>query len=110
MNEFAFTLNLKDDPEAIALYRYHHDHFWPEVEAALKKVGILDLKIFLLGRRLFMYITAKDDFKPETDFPRYLKLHEKCQEWEELMGTFQEKVPEAGENEKWAKMEKIFEL
>lgn len=110
MTEFAFTLNLKDDPEAISKYKYHHDHFWPEVEASLKEVGILDLKIFLLGRRLFMYITAEDDFHPEIDFPRYLKLHKKCQEWEDLMGTFQEKVPEAGENEKWAKMEKIFQL
>ncbi len=110
MKEFGLTLNLKDDPEIIREYREYHSSVWPEVTSALKQVGILDMKIWLLGRRLFMYYKAKDDFNPEIDFPKYLALNKRCQEWEDLMGTLQEKVPEAKPGEKWALMEQIFEL
>ena len=106
---YALTINLKD-PEAIRQYRHHHAHPWPEVTRALRAVGIREMKIYLLGRRLFMTMQTTDAFQPEVDFPRYLTLHPKCQEWEDLMGTFQERVPEAKEGEKWAYMEQIFQL
>ena len=110
MKEYAFSLNLKDDPKAIEAYKEYHANVWPEVSQSLKAVGITDMKIFLLGRRMFMYMVTKDDFEPDTDFPRYLTLDPKCQEWEDLMGTFQEKLPEAQPHEKWARMEKVFQL
>ena len=110
MKDFAFTVNLKDDPEVIQKYEQYHASIWPEVLSSLKQVGILDLKIYRLGRRLFMLMLTEDDFDPETDFPRYLTLHPRCQEWEDLMGTFQEKVPEARPDEKWAVMKKVFEF
>ena len=110
MQELAFTVNLKDDPAVIRQYRQLHDEAWPEVVEALRQVGIIDLKIFLLGRRLFMYLTATDDFDPAVDFARYLTLHPRCREWEDLMSSLQEKVPEAKEHEKWAMMEKVFDL
>jgi L-rhamnose mutarotase len=57
-----------------------------------------------------MLADVADDFDPEVDFPRYLILHPRCQEWEDLMGTFQEPVPEAQPGEKWAAMEEVFAL
>ena len=110
MKQIALTVNLKDDPEVIAAYKSYHADAWPDVVEALKAVGILQMKIWLLGRRLFMLAEVEDDFDPAVDFPRYLTLHPRCQEWEDLMGTFQEPVPEAQPDEKWATMDEIFAL
>ena len=110
MKTYALTLNLKNDPEKIAAYKAFHAHPFPEVVAALKAVGIVDMKIWLLGRRLFMMYVAEDFFNPERDFKRYLELHPRCKEWEDLMTTLQEPVPEAKVHEKWALMEQVFQL
>ncbi len=110
MKDYGLSINLKDDKEAIRQYKAYHAHAWPEVVEALKAVGILDMKIYLLGRRLFMLMQTEDDFDLKTDVPRYLTLNPCCQEWEDLMGTFQEKLPEAKPHEKWALMEKVFQL
>ncbi len=110
MKTYALTINLKTDPQAIRQYCEYHAHPWPEVVSSLRAVGILDMKIYLLGHRLFMTMETTDAFQPEVDFPLYLTLHPRCQEWEDLMGTFQEKVPEAKPEEKWAYMEQVFQL
>ena len=110
MKTFGLTLNLKDDPETIETYKEHHRSVWPEVEAALKTVGIRAMRIFLLGRRVFMYMETGDDFNPDVDFPRYLEQHPRCKAWDELMCTYQEKVPEAGDDEWWAGMEEVYYL
>ena len=110
MKQYALTLNLKDDPNLIEQYKEFHRAVWPEVMDSLKAVGIVEMKIYLLGRRLFMVMDTVDEFVPETDFARYLTLHPRCQEWEDLMGNFQEPVPEAGAGEKWAYMEQVFRL
>lgn len=110
MKTLAYTVNLKDNKDIIKQYIDHHAKVWPEVSQALKDVGILDMKIYILGRRLFMYCVVTDKFDPAVDFPRYLTLSPKCQEWEDLMTTFQEPVKDASEGEKWAQMEQIFQL
>ena len=110
MKRLALTVNLKEDPEVIEAYKAYHANAWPEVVDALQAVGIDQMKIWLLGRRLFMLAEVHDDFDPEVDFPRYLTLDERCKEWEDLMTTFQESVPEAAEGEKWAMMEEVFSL
>ena len=110
MKSFGMALNLKNDPLAIEKYKSYHQNVWPEVETALKRIGITSLKIFLIGRKLFMYMQTVDDFEPERDFPNYLKDHVRCKQWDELMKTFQEKIPEAGEDEWWALMETVYEL
>eukprot|EP01130_Rhizamoeba_saxonica_P005193 TRINITY_DN207_c0_g1_i2.p1 TRINITY_DN207_c0_g1~~TRINITY_DN207_c0_g1_i2.p1 ORF type:complete len:127 (-),score=27.16 TRINITY_DN207_c0_g1_i2:49-399(-) len=106
----AQTVNLKDDPELIAAYKQHHQNVWPEVIASLKAIGCHSMNIFLLGRRMFMVCQVDQDFEPSRDFPKYLDLDPKCQEWEDLMTTFQEPVPEAKEGDKWAPMEEVFDM
>ena len=110
MKVFGLALNLKDDPQVIESYKEYHRNVWPEVEQALKTVGITAMKIFLLGRRMFMYMEAVDDFIAERDFPNYLEQHPRCKEWDDLMRTYQEKVPEAKEEEWWAMMEQVYDL
>ena len=75
MKHFGMTLNLKDDAQIIEKYKTYHADVWPETEQALKAVGITGLKIFLLGRRLFMYMQTVDEFDIDRDFPRYLEQH-----------------------------------
>jgi L-rhamnose mutarotase len=110
MQSFGLALNLKNDPQAIERYKAYHQNVWPEVAAALKHVGITSMKIYLIGRKLFMYMEAADGFVPERDFPKYLAMDDRCKQWDDLMRTFQEKIPEAGEDEWWALMEPVYEL
>jgi len=110
MKHFGMALNLKDDPQVIQQYKTFHRNVWPEVLYSLKQIGINRMDIFLLGCRLFMVIETVDDFDPTSDFAYYLEVHPRCREWDELMRTFQEPVPEAKSDEWWAMMEQVFEL
>ncbi len=110
MKYYAQTLNLKDDPQVIEKYKEYHRHVWPEVLTGLKKIGITRMKIFLKGRRLFMYMETKDSFQVERDFPRYIETNPRAREWDQLMRTFQEPVPEARPGEWWSPMEEVFDL
>ncbi len=110
MQYFGLTIDLADDPDLIAQYKAHHANPWPEPLQGLGDVGITDMKIFLLGQRMFMYMTATDEFDPDCDFPRYVKQNPKAAEWDELMRTFQRQVPEAKEGEWWANMEMVFDF
>lgn len=110
MKQLARTLNLKDDPEVIKSYIEYHKDVWPDVKQSLKEVGVHQMKIWLLGRRLFMLIDVEDDFDPVDDFNRYYGLHPKVKEWEAIMVTYQEPVPEAKEGQLWADMEQVFQL
>ena len=110
MKAFGFALNLKDDPDLIAKYKEHHRNPWPEPLQGLGEVGVTDMKIFLLGRSMFMYMTTVDDFDAERDFAEYVEKNPRAAEWDELMRTLQEPVPEAKEGEWWALMEPVFDL
>lgn len=110
MKEFALTLNLRDDPETIELYKAYHHNVWPEVLECLKTIGIAKMHIYVLGRRLFMVLEAPDDFDPKRDFKKLDGLHPRYEEWQRLMDGYQEKVPEAQSDEHWAQMERVFAL
>ncbi|HEX6351317.1 MAG TPA: L-rhamnose mutarotase [Candidatus Dormibacteraeota bacterium] len=109
MRAYGLTLLLHDDPRLISEYRRHHREVWPEVTARLREIGIRSMRIYLLGRRLFMCMEAEDGFDPARDFPRALE-NPRYRAWDELMRTMQERVPEAGPDEWWAAMELVFEL
>ena len=110
MKQLALTLDLVDDPEGIAAYKKYHEAIWPEVRDSLKKVGIHEMKIWLLGRRLFMMIEVDDTFDPEAQFARYHMLHPRVKEWEQLMGQYQQQMQGASGGGRWALMEQIFQL
>lgn len=109
MKSFAMALNLKDDPQAVETYKERHRAVWPDVLEGLRGIGISKMKIFLLGRRLFMYFEAGDDFDPDRDFQKYQDT-ERAREWDALMRGFQERVEEAEPGAWWAPMEEVFDL
>lgn len=109
MQSYGLTLLLKDDADVIDRYKRYHREAWPEVIARLKEIGITEMKIFLIGRRLFMYMEAIDGFDPDRDFPKLNDLP-RYREWDVLMSSMQERVPEAREGEWWAAMEEVFDL
>ena len=109
MKSFAQALDLKDSPGVVERYKEYHRAVWPEVIAGLKGIGITKMKIFLRGRRLFMYLEAPDDFDLARDFGRYM-TSERAQEWDALMREFQKPVPGAAAGEWWAPTEEVFDL
>jgi L-rhamnose mutarotase len=110
MKSYAQVLDLKNDPETIEKYKEYHRAVWPEVLESLQSIGLEKMEIFLVGTHLFMYYTAPDDFVPERDFQAYTDANPRAEEWNDLMSTFQAKVPEAGPTDWWASMEKVFDL
>jgi L-rhamnose mutarotase len=110
MKRFGRTLNLKDDPATIQRYVAYHRDVWPEVEHGLRAIGIERMLIWRLGRRLFMLMETVDDFAPERNFARYLESAPRIREWQALMETLQEPVPEAKPGEWWADMELVYAL
>jgi L-rhamnose mutarotase len=109
MPSYGLTLLLKDDADVIERYKQHHREAWPEVIARLKEIGITEMKIYLIDRRLFMYMEAVAGFDPDRDFPKLNDLP-RYREWDELMSSMQERVPEARDGEWWAAMEEVFDL
>jgi L-rhamnose mutarotase len=109
MKKFALTLALKDDPQLIKEYERFHENVWPAVLNSITDSGIQNMEIYREGTKLFMTITANDDFS----FERKSAMdsgNAKVQEWEELMWKYQQKISGAAPDEKWVLMKKIFEL
>lgn len=106
---FCLTLDLKNDPQLIAEYNRHHEKIWSEITRSIKDSGIEDMEIYLLGTRMFMIMEVNDSFSFEAKAAAD-QLNPKVQEWEKLMWTFQESLPQAKPGEKWLLMERVFKL
>ena len=104
------TLDLKDDPRAVAAYRKRHAAVWPEVLKSLRKVGVRKMEIYALGRRLVMLMDTRPGFVAARDFKRHVASDPRCAEWEELMKTFQQPPPGAPRGRLWTEMEQVFSL
>ena len=105
----AFTVCLKDDTQGIERYKAYHAAPWPEIVPWLRTCGVLDMKIYLRGRRLFMHLVTTDSFDPETGFQRIEELPA-ARQWNEIMYPLQTPAPEAGPDEWWAAMDLIFDM
>ena len=104
-------LEISDDPELIAQYRKWHsqEYNWKEVRDGIREVGILEMEIYLLGRRLVMIVDAPVDFRWSEAMKRLATLPRQA-EWEALVSKFQGCRPDARSDEKWQPMERIFRL
>ncbi|MBD1426894.1 L-rhamnose mutarotase [Sphingobacterium arenae] len=109
MKQYAFALDLVNDPKLIAEYEAYHQAVWPEICASIRDTGVADMVIYRFGNRLFMIMNVYDTFsfdkKNEMDL-----ANAKVQEWEALMWKYQRAIPGANPGEKWVLMDKIFEL
>lgn len=109
MKRYCQTLDLRDDPEMIDRYVEAHAHVWPEIQAGIREVGIVDMQIYRLGRRLFMIMDTTDEFDFVKDNARLASLPRQA-EWEAYVAHFQGCDPDEPSTAKWHLMEKIFEL
>jgi len=109
MKCFGLTINLRDDPEVIERYKAYHRAVWPEVLEDGRKKGILAVRIFMLGHRLFMYLETTDDYDMNQALVPQGQDDLRRKEWDELMRSLQEPVPEARPGEWWAEMELVHE-
>jgi len=109
MTRHVLTVDLRDDPSAIAAYRAHHDRVWPEVVRSLQRAGIREMEIYLLGRRLVMVVdTDGRDFR--RCFAAHVSSSARVAEWEALMKSLQQPPPGSAPGEWWALMEPVFRL
>ena len=111
MKRYCLALDLVNEPALIAEYRHWHKagNGWPEVKKSILASGIIDMQIYNIGNRLYMIMETEDTFS----FTRKAEMdaaNKKVQEWEQLMGKFQQPIPWAQEGEKWVLMDKIFQL
>lgn len=109
MKRYCQTLSLKNDPQLIEAYMREHAHVWPEVQAGIKEVGILDMQIYIHENQLFMIVDTVDDFDWERDMNRLATLPRQA-EWEAYMDRFQNAGEGKKSNEKWQLMTRIFKL
>jgi L-rhamnose mutarotase len=106
---FCLTLDLKNDPALIAEYKRYHEQVWPEIIKSLKDAGVVDMEIYLLGTRMFMIMEVNESFS----FAKKARMdldNPKVREWEDLMGKFQNPLPDASPVERWQLMDKVFEM
>lgn len=104
-----FNFDLKNDAAAISEYKRYHEKIWPEIRDSIYSSGIVDMEIYLLGTRLFMIMEVNESFtfsaKAAAD-----AANSKVQEWESLMGRFQQPLPRSQPGQRWVLMERIFSL
>ena len=104
------AIDLKDDPATIEAYKIHHARIWPEVAASLRRAGIQQMEIFLIGRRLVMLVESDGRDLERAFADHHASADPRVIEWERLMKGMQVPVPGAANGEWWARMERVFEL
>jgi L-rhamnose mutarotase len=110
VKRYVLSVDLKDGPGVVETYEKHHREIWPEVVKSLRRVGIAELDIYRVGRRLVMVMDTADGFDLARSFAEHNASDPRCAEWEALMKTFQQPPPGAKAGEVWALMDKIFHL
>lgn len=104
-----YALDLKDDSGLIAEYEHWHrpENIWPEVTSAIRANGIRSEEIFRAGNRLVMVLDVPPNYVPQNSGAA---SNPRIEAWEMMMWRFQQRLPFAGEGEKWVPMTRIFSL
>lgn len=111
VRRYCRTLQLRDNPELIAMYRDRHaeGNIWPEILEGIRSVGILEMEIYIRGTLLFMIIETAPDLDLDDAMTRLATLPRQ-QEWENYMSIFQDCGEGATSDQKWQPMERMFHL
>jgi len=102
------AIDLKDDG-VVETYRAYHERVWPEVLDSLKTSGVIEMQIYLLGRRLVMIAELEDGSDLRSAFATRIASNPRVAEWEQLMMSLQQPAPGAGEGEWWTAMARVFQ-
>lgn len=105
------TLDLQNDAEMIEKYKKCHSQaeHWPVIREGIRKVGILEMEIFVLNNHLFMIVETPMDFEWDSAMAELAKQPLQA-EWEEFVAAFQCAEKGAKSNEKWQLMDRMFYL
>ena len=109
-----FTVDLRDNPEAIERYKQFHKPGGPPaaVSNALRECGITVMEIYLVGNRLFMIMEVDERYSPELR-ARIDATPPEVQAWAALMDTLQVAMPippnDSGAGN-WRRMDCIYRL
>lgn len=108
---FCKTMELRDDADLIAAYKLAHapENIWQEINQGMKEVGILDMEIYIYGKKLFMIMDTVPDFNHDVAMTE-LATKPRQAEWEKYMARFQQTSENATADEKWQVMERIYKL
>ena len=108
MSRYVLTVDLRDDPAAIAAYREHHARVWPEVLESLRRAGVRHMEILILGRRLVMVLEVNNGLDVRRMFADHTVSNPRVLEWERLMQSLLEPASGAPPGDWWAVMEPVF--
>ena len=111
LKRYVQFLEIKDDPELMAQYRYWHSeaHHWQEIREGIKAVGILEMEIYMRDNQLVMIVDAPADFNWQKAMDQLATLPRQA-EWEAFVARFQGCSANARSDEKWQPAERIFHL
>ena len=111
MKRYCKTLELKNNAGLIREYEKLHapGAAWPEVTRGMKKVGILDMEIYLSGTTLFMIMDTIPGFDHDSAMSQLAKLPRQA-EWEAVVSKYQKTTAGEAAGKKWKVMERIFKL
>jgi L-rhamnose mutarotase len=110
MSRHVLTLDLRDDPAAIAAYCDYHQQVWPEVQESLRRAGVRHMQILIHGRRLVMIVELDNGLDLRRVFANHAASHPRVEEWERLMRSLQEPAAGVPPGEWWAVMDPVFDL
>jgi L-rhamnose mutarotase len=111
VKRFVQTMELRNDPELIELYKKAHSEaeHWREINEGIRAVGILEMEIYILGTRLVMIVDAPEDFQWDEAMARLATLPRQA-EWEAYVARFQQCAEGQRSDEKWQMMDRMFHL
>lgn len=111
VKRYCQMLDLENNSELIAEYRKLHSPMlhWKEIREGIRKVGILEMEIYILENHLFMIVETPLDFDWDSAFAVLATLPRQ-QEWENTVAAFQKCAANATSDQKWRMMERMFYL
>jgi L-rhamnose mutarotase len=104
------AVDLRDDPAAIERYEADHRQVWPEVLSSLQRAGIVNMEIYLLGRRLVMVVETDGRDYRACFAAHHASSDPRVMEWEALMRSLQQPPPGAPPGQWWTEMRPVFSL
>lgn len=109
MKKYILFLDLINNEKLILEYINYHKDVPLAIKNSIFDAGIISMEIYRFNDRLAMEIMAHDDFSFEHK-NRLDRNNSQVIAWEQLMSTYQKKIPGAPINVKWVLAENIFKL
>lgn len=111
VKRYCQCLEITDNPEMIRLYKECHsrENHWKEIRDGIRRVGILEMEMYISGNKVFMIVETERDFDWEASMARLADLPRQA-EWEAFVAALQGCDPAASSAQKWTMMDRMFYL